>query len=158
MKKLSEKDYALLRSRGVTSFITTVTTFDIPSLSPKKKVKKVYKPKNPNAKHPLVGKILHSSWGYDMTINEFCKIIEVSPTGKTCKCRMVGKEGFNGYQGKVSAGNVCHGPEFRLKIKENNYFNGSYPFVVRDTKEKSSFRMGYFSVHSGGTVYENHMD
>ena len=100
MKKLSEKDYALLRSRGVTSFITTVTTFDIPSLSPKKKViisspkkkvKKVYKPKNPNAKHPLVGKTLHTSWGYNMTINEFCKIIEVSPTGKTCKCRMVGR-------------------------------------------------------------------
>jgi hypothetical protein len=158
MKKLSDADKALLAARGINSFNTIVSTepiqFDVP-----KKAKKVRKAKkvNSNTNHPLVGKTLHTSWGYDMTINEFCKVLSVSPTGKTCVCRMVGKEGFDGFQGDVSAGTECYGPEFRLKIDGNDRFHGSYPYIVRDTKEASSFHMGYFSI-SRGTYYENHMD
>lgn len=155
MKKLSDADRALLAARGINGFTTTVSTepmkFDIP-----KKVKKNKKAKKSN--HPLIGKILHSSWGYDMTINEFCKVLSVSPTGKTAVCRMVGKEGFNGFQGQVSVGTECYGPKFRLKIDSENHLHGSYPYIVRNTKEDSSFHMGYFSVHTGGTVWENHMD
>jgi len=156
-KQLTQADYDLLASRGVTS-LTTVTDLDVPASTPK--TKKVRKAKKANTieNHPLVGKTLHTSWGYDMTINEFCKVLSVSPTGKTVKCRMVGKEGFDGFQGPVSAGNECFGPEFRLKIDGENNLHGSYPYIVRETKKDSSFHMGYFSIHHGGTVWENHMD
>jgi hypothetical protein len=159
MKKLSEKDLALLAARGkVVNGFTTVVDEPVEfNYKPVKKAKKATA-KKANANHPLIGKTLHSSWGYDMTINEFCKVLSVSPTGKTAVCRMVGKEGFNGFQGQVSAGNECYGPEFRLKIDGENHLHGSYPYIVRDTKEASSFHMGYFSVHGGGKVWENHMD
>jgi hypothetical protein len=172
MKNLTAADHALLAKRGkiVNGFTTTVNTevrtaadrfkdFDF-SPAPKKvkKVKKTKKVANSNANHPLVGRMLHTSWGYNMTINEFCKILEVSPTGKTVKCRMLTKEGFNGFTGTVEAGEKMVGPEFRLKIDGGDYFHGSYPYIVRDTKEESSFHMGYFGIYNGGKVYENHMD
>lgn len=153
MKKLTESDKALLAARGIKSFNTVVSTEPIVFEKSAKKVKKSKKSDN-----PLIGKILHSSWGYDMTINEFCKIIEVSPTGKTIKCRMVGKKGFDGFQGPVTAGNEVYGPEFRLKIDSENHFHGSYPYIVGKDKKESSFHMGYFSIHHGGKVWENHMD
>jgi hypothetical protein len=79
MKKLNAKDLAILRARGINSLTTLrgkEAEFKVPA-----KPKKTRKAK-PKTKHPLVGKLLHCSWGYDMTINDFCKIIEVSPTGK----------------------------------------------------------------------------
>jgi len=175
MKQLTANDHALLAKRGkiVNGFTTTVNTevrtaadrFKDFNFSPApKKVKKVKKAKkvaNPNVNHPLVGCMLHTSWGYDMTINEFCKILEVSPTGKTVVCQMLYKEGFNGFQGPVKAGKKTYGPKFRLRVKDYGTwksFNGSYPFIVRENKEKSSMRMGYFGLHNGGEVYENHMD
>ena len=155
MKKLSEADKALLAARGIKNgFKTIVSTEPIKFDNIKSSSKTNKTTKN----HPLIGKILHTSWGYDMTINEFCKVLEISPTGKTVKCRMVSKEGFNGLQGPVSAGKECYGPTFRLKIDGENHLHGSYPYIVKNTKEESSFHMGYFSVHNGGTVFENHMD
>lgn len=148
-KKLSDKDIALLVSRGINGFTTTINNT--------KNVKKLKKCKSKET-NLLIGKVLHTSWGYDMTINEFCKIISVSPTGKTAKCRMLNKEGFNGFQGPVSVGNKMYGPEFRLKIDSETSFHGSYPYCISDTKEKCSFHMGYFHIHHGGTVHENHMD
>jgi hypothetical protein len=169
MKKLTAADYALLAKRGkvVNGFNTQVdstvkTSADrfshLEGFKKVKKTKKAKKSANPNANHPLVGRMLHTSWGYNMTINEFCKILEVSPTGKTVKCRMLTKEGFNGFTGTVEAGEKMVGPEFRLKIDGGDYFHGSYPYIVRDTKEESSFHMGYFGIYNGGKVYENHMD
>lgn len=179
MKQLTANDHALLAKRGkvVNGFTTTVNKevrtaadrfkdYNFSYTTKKvKKVKKAKKAANPNANHPMVGRMLHTSWGYDMTINEFCKILEVSPTGKTVVCRMLYKEGFNGFQGNVKAGKETYGPKFRLKMKKVSWggsegvaFNGSYPFIVRDTKEECSMRMGYFSLHNGGEVWENHMD
>lgn len=174
MKKLTAADYALLAKRGkvVNGFNTTVNSetktadkrFDHLVVVKKNKKSKVSKKTNTNVNHPLVGRMLHTSWGYDMTINEFCKILEVSPTGKTVVCRMLNKEGFNGFTGTVEAGKEMFGPKFRLKVKNVNWgtegytFNGSYPYIVRETKEESSFHMGYFSLYNGGKVYENHMD
>ena len=152
-KQLTDADYALLAKRGVNK-LTTVTDFEIPKSTPKKnkhKTKKI----NPNANHPLVGKILHTSWGYDMTINDFCKIIEVSKTGKTVKCQMVHTVGFDGFASKVNAGDETYGEIFRLKVGtclERPSFHGSYPY------SGSSKHMGYFSIHDGREVWENHMD
>lgn len=168
MKKLTEKDYELLAKLGIKKF-TTLRDEEVVVPTFNKKVKKVAKKK---ATHPLVGKILHTSWGYNMTINNFCKIVEVSPTEKTVVCRMVTKEGFNGFAGEVHAGKETYGPKFRLKHKPEGWngqpsFHGSYPFIVHENvdcrgfvnKQNASTRMGYFSIHNPDSkVYENHMD
>lgn len=165
MKKLTDADYALLASRGkVVNGFNTSTEFTVPSWDKPKKVKKVAK-----TNHPLVGKMVHTSWGYDMTINNFAKIIEVSPSGKTVVCRMLTKEGFNGFVGEVKAGEKMIGPKFRLKLKDGwngePAFNGSYPFIIKQpddygfvNQNNGSTRMGYFGLYNGGKVYENHMD
>ena len=171
MKKLTQADIDLLKARGkVVNGFHTSTEFDIPSWDkPKKANKRTTKKAN---NHPLVGKILHTSWGYNMTINNFCKIIEVSPTEKTVVCRMVTKEGFNGFAGEVKAGNETYGPKFRLKHKADGWngkpsFHGSYPYIVHENvdchgfvnRQNGSTRMGYFSIHNpDSVVYENHMD
>jgi hypothetical protein len=98
-KQLTADDLALLASRGIKS-LTTSTDFDLPASWSKKTTKKA----KVNTDNPLVGKMLHTSWGYNMTINNFAKIIEVSPSGKTVVCRMLTKEGFNGFAGEVKAG------------------------------------------------------
>jgi hypothetical protein len=168
MKKLTDADYALLAARGkVTKPFNTVTDFEIPTWNKPKKSKKSITKKANN--HPLVGKILHTSWGYSMTINNFCKIIEVSPSGKTVVCRMLTKEGFNGYAGEVKAGSETYGPKFRLKIKDgwngSPSYTGSYPYISnsRDNegfvKRGEGTRMGYFTEHDPEhKVFENRMD
>jgi hypothetical protein len=174
MKKLSESDKELLLARGKVKCLTTVRDFEIPSTnSPNSKGGVVTGKPYEKKKHPLVGKILHTSWGYDMTMNDFCKILEVSPTGKTVKCRMLttrtnGLEHAIGGSGKASAGDNLVGPIFRLKVKEYNdftSFNGCYPFCGAENiplnakKSEYSNRMGYFSVcKETDTFYENHVD
>lgn len=122
----------------------------------------------------LVGKILHTSWGYDMTMNDFCKIVEVSPTGKTVKCRMLttktnGLELYGMGEGRASAGMTMVGPYFRLRVKVlgngEYFFNGCYPFCgagdipINAKKSEYSNRMGYFSFSSPNEeYYENHWD
>ena len=128
----------------------------------------------------LIGKILHTSWGYDMTMNDFCKVLEVSPTGKTVKCRMVntktnGEEWGFGGSGRAEASEEMVGPYFRLKINhigtisEDPFgalsFNGTYPFCgakdipLNAKKSEYSNRKGYFSISAPGeSYYENHMD
>jgi hypothetical protein len=116
------------------------------------------------------GDTLSCSWGYDMTINNYCKVIGVSKTGKTVKCRMVekitnGEEHGPGGSGKAKAGKKVYGPEFRLHVRGKS-FVGSYPFIVRRNEESGkysteksdcSYRKGYFSKDSGES-YENHWD
>ena len=125
----------------------------------------------------LIGKMLHTSWGYDMTMNDFCKILEVSPTGKTVKCRMVntktnGEEWGFGGTGRAKASEEMVGPYFRLRISKLNWhgedswsFTGCYPFCgaseipLNAKKSEYSNRKGYFSVSAPNeSYYENHMD
>lgn len=40
------------------------------------------------------GDILHERWGYDMIINDYCKVLR--NTGKTIKCQMISKEKVKG--------------------------------------------------------------
>lgn len=159
-KQLTEADLALLKKRGkvVNGFTTSNEPVDFSKLGSLKKVKKKAKKAKVKVDHPLVGRMLHTSWGYDMTINDFCKIVEVSPTGKTVVCRMLTTKGFNGHQGHIQAGDEMHGDTFRLRVKSCDWgregltFNGSYPFC------NGSKRKGYFSLYNGEKVWENHMD
>jgi hypothetical protein len=182
-KKLSEADLALLKSRGkVLNGFTTKRDEEIVEVAApvnveknKTMMKKARNAKSANkgkAKYAhLIGKTLHTSWGYDMTINNFCQIVDVSPTGKTVTCRMVAKTGFNGYQGNVKSGTETYGPKFRLKHNPEGWngeptFHGSYPFCGVDRIEdewlkvsENSTRMGYFGLHNPDhEVFENHMD
>ncbi len=121
-----------------------------------------------------VGMKLNTSWGYSMTMNDYCQILEVSKSGKTVKCRKVktimNQAVFSGDgTGRAKAGAEVYGPVFRLKVTMNGYngepsFHGSYPFcgaenLPIDTKMcDCSSRMGYFSIDNGEESYENHMD
>lgn len=119
--------------------------------------------------NPLVGKMLHTSWGYNMTINDFARIISVSPSGKTVVCRRLTKEGFNGFTGPVTAGTTMIGQKFRLHIKDGfgggSCYVGSYPHCIKDVNDDSmmkksecSTRKGYWGEYNGSECFENHMD
>ena len=83
-----------------------------------------------------VGLILHTSWGYDQTNNEYAQIVKISPTGKTVMCRMmrtqVVKE--NGYSREIVPFEA-YGPEFRLHVRKYGvspriYFVGQFPYCI----------------------------
>lgn len=109
------------------------------------------------------GDILHYSWGYDMTINEYCIVLE--STGKTLKCQMIGTTLI---EGDAQLGTVVPNPShregkpFRLRVKYwekyGDYsYNGSFPYVVQSDGRESK-QMGYFSKWDGTPDRENHMD
>lgn len=157
MKKLTQADIDLLKARGKVASLTTVTDFEIPSWDRPKKAKKATTKKANN--HPLVGKVLHTSWGYNMTWNDFCQIIEVSPTGKTVVCRMLNTDiaEFNGFTGTVKAGNKLHGEKFRLRVRESASWGTSFVGTYSRYEGRGG-RKGYFSLYDGSPCYENHMD
>ena len=113
---------------------------------------------------PKKGDILHTSWGYSMTLNDFCKVVSVSKTGKTITCVMIGSKTVDGHiygpgggRVKVDPDMVLEGrPEFRLHVRMNSdgtwYCRGSYPFC------HGSKRMGTFWKDGGAGHYENHWD
>ena len=172
MKTLSAADHELIKSRGKVASLTTAVNWSMPDF--KQAESRVKRVKKSESNHELIGKMLHTSWGYDMTMNDFCKILEVSPTGKTVKCRMVntktngGEWGFGG-TGRAVATEEMVGPYFRLKISKMTdgtyFFNGTYPFCgaseisLNAKKSEYSNRKGYFSISAPGeSYYENHMD
>lgn len=105
-----------------------------------------------------VGDILHTSWGYNMTHNDYAKIVEISPTGKTVKCVMVGNKKIDG--GGFAGKETCDpdhviSPEFRLKVDKNmTGFRGSYFYCAPNNGK----RFGYFSPWDGKDDYYNTMD
>jgi len=106
------------------------------------------------------GNLFYTSWGYDQTNYDYVAVIEVSPTGKTVKCRRTSY--FN--EG-VSNSGTCNvqepvycpfGETFRLQVRSgccnSNEVSlvGSYPFL--HTGEGSK-RHGYFSKVSKGDQF-----
>jgi hypothetical protein len=107
----------------------------------------------------LKGKILHTSWGYDMTINEYAVIIDA--TEKTVLCKMLSmkvKDDYGKGTGRATPllKEQADAKPFRLRIKNWNggemYFKGSYPF------SGDSKRMDCFSVWNGQANYHNTWD
>lgn len=110
-----------------------------------------------------VGDILINSWGYDMTINDYCRITELSPTKKTIKCRMLKQTIENDYgrgAGRSMPTSEEKGEPFKLFVRNYSqdnlsdrlYFVGSYPFCDGD-KQKGSF-----SIWNGKPDYYNTWD
>ncbi len=109
------------------------------------------------------GSVLHTSWGYDMTINDFCIVLEVSPTGKSVLCQMIGSVLVDGdnMQGSVkpNINGSRFGKPFRLRVRENSAV-GSYPYCVKSVADADNDkRRGFFTpVKNDRTFYENHLD
>lgn len=110
-------------------------------------------------KNSLVGKIIHTSWGYDMTINEYAVIVE--ETDKTVKCKMLQISVVDDY-GKGGGRALPtlkeqEGEAFRLHKRAGGafggvYFKGSYPFC------NGSKRSDCFSLWNGKANYHNTWD
>ena len=103
------------------------------------------------------GEILYNSWGYDMTINDFCKVLE--NTGKTLKCVMLEKSIKN--DDGLGNGRAIPTKEtnkiFRLRITQKKdshgfWYCGSYPYC-NDSKHR-----GTFFRYDGKSNYENTWD
>ena len=104
----------------------------------------------------MENKIIKTSWGYDMTHNDYA--IVISENGKTALCQMIGtkKVDGNGFTGsEVPDPSRTSGKAFRLRVKGDNSYKGSYPFCWGIDGIK---RMGWFSVWSGSPDCYNYMD
>ena len=104
----------------------------------------------------MENKIIRTSWGYDMTHNDYAIII--SENGKTALCQMIGakKISGNGFAGsEIPDPSITRGKPFRLRVKDDNSYKGSYPFCWGRDDAK---RMGWFSIWCGSTDYYNYMD
>lgn len=103
------------------------------------------------------GKILHTSWGYDMTINDYAVVIDETPKSVLCKMLSVKVESDNG-KGDGKAMPVLKELDekpfrlFKRGTPENLYFKGSYPFC------NGSKKMGYFNIWNGRANYHNTWD
>jgi hypothetical protein len=114
------------------------------------------------------GDILHASWGYDMTMNEFAVIVKKTP--KSFVCRMIGTKTVSGSAFNPGGSQVVPDPEailnhkpFRVRIYQRNKFDGngyawmtgSYPYC----EGKDNMRRECWYPHDEGrSYYENHVD
>lgn len=108
----------------------------------------------------VVGDIFYESWGYEQTNIDFCKVVEISPTGKTVKCQMMSEkivktEEYSPMAEEVVPNEVC--PKegtFRLHVRTYRdgevSLVGQYPYCHGDT------RMGYFTRWEGKPLYQSH--
>jgi len=104
--------------------------------------------------------IYETSWGYDMTINDYIKVLEMG--SKTAKVVMIGSKivDDNGMGSGKSypAPEIVKSEPFRLRVKAG-YDNklclrGSYPYVDGSTSK----RMGTFYQSDGNGSYYNTWD
>lgn len=102
-------------------------------------------------KQKLIGKVFETSWGYDQTQYEFIKVISVSPSGKTVKCKrvtteIINEESSTGYDAKKPT-TETFGDEFRMKVdfwRDELHLRGSYPYC-HDGLMKTGTRLDTFS-------------
>ena len=71
----------------------------------------------------MIGKIFHTSWGYDMTINEYAKVIKQSPKSillQKCYANVTDDNGQG--NGSATAADIKpDGEQFRLFKKTTSY-------------------------------------
>ncbi len=110
----------------------------------------------------LTNKIFYTSWGYDMTHNDY--VLVLSETEKSCMVQMIGNKKLTGggYTGEeVPDTEKKFGSPFRLLKRSykwgegDTYLKGSYPFCLGDMSAK---RLDSFRVWNGRPSYYNTMD
>ncbi len=92
----------------------------------------------------MKSKIFYTSWGYDMTHNDY--VIVLSETPKSCMVQVIGAKMLSGggYTGEeIPNPEVKFGEPFRL-LKREDHLRGSYPYcfpngTMKD-KRRDSFR------------------
>ncbi|MFA5216893.1 hypothetical protein [Sulfuricurvum sp.] len=107
-----------------------------------------------------IGEIYETSWGYDMTHNDFLQIVAVSKTGKTVTCKMIKSKKLTGggYSGEeIALPNEFVGKEFRMNVREDR-LRGQYPYCAHVIDNDSSKRMGSFKLWDGKATYYNTVD
>lgn len=85
-------------------------------------VKRTVQPKV--IKENMVGKIFHTSWGYDMTINQYAKVIKQSPKSillQECVAEVRDDYGRGAGRAKTSGHLKKDGDQFRLYKKVTPY-------------------------------------
>jgi len=119
----------------------------------KQKVADAHKKKYENPDNIKVGDILHYSFGYDMTINVFAKVL--SRTDKSLVCQEVDTclSGGDFNCQAVAGDKVKEGKKpFRVLIKWHNSVNyGKYYNLAGNGEHWSVYQKGQ-------KLYENHMD
>ena len=119
------------------------------------------------------GDILHHHWGYNMTINDYCRVLE--NTGKTIKCQKIGKKRVGDSTDPMvysvmpdKKRKICK--PFRIRIAksypnindpkgEDGWLTGSYPYLDRETGDSCENKhKGFWSKWSGNPDGENHAD
>ena len=102
------------------------------------------------------GTILNTSFGYDMTINHFCVVVQ---KGKTLLCQLIGKKSLSSDDSSVipDITNKFNSP-FRLRVYLRDRYSllsGGYPAY----EDGILFRKGAnWRIWNGKPVYENHED
>ena len=114
-----------------------------------------------------IGDLFQTGWGYDQTQYNFLTIVKISPSGKTCHCRMVHAKIISTelmYDNRT-AGTECFGPAFRMKVEQPTFqhswnnkitLRGSYPFCGyhgNDEKFLESKRLDTFNRVEKGRTY-----
>ncbi len=71
----------------------------------------------------------YTSWGYDQTNIDYLTVVELSPSGKSAKCRMVHavRVGSQGTEDVVMFG-TPYGEPFTMRIQDDGVLRGSYPY------------------------------
>ena len=110
------------------------------------------------ATEDLLGSIFYDSWGYDMTINDYIKIIRV--TNKTVEAVRIGCSVENDYgrgEGKSEPmPNKIVSKPFKLSVREG--YRGQVALVGQYYFCEESKRRGSFSKWEGGKQYFNTWD
>lgn len=108
----------------------------------KSKTDKIRTPVKTAKKHPIIGRVFYSSWGYDQTNYDFFVVKSVSPSGKTAMVQRakVMNRGSSGQNDVVKPTSRGYGKQFRVRI-EKKYdgewnLRGSVPFTSQDSSTR----------------------
>lgn len=118
-------------------------------------LKPVVEPVEPVVVHdptiPQVGDILCCSWGYNMTLVDFYKVVKITPSGKSVSVIQLGSEcvdGEAGYYGHVMPTKDEYGPVIKNKRIAN--WGDGYSIKISSCQHASTW--------NGKKQYFNKMD
>lgn len=115
-----------------------------------------------------IGDILHASWGYNMSLNDFYEVTGISPTGKTCTLRHLANITVSGdpyAPGGAEVRPATGEHRFKGDPIERKRVKAFRPFHRPDNETvcvtidstRTAFLLGPGELERGG-FYEDHMD
>ena len=114
-------------------------------------------------KGDMIGKIFHTSWGYDMTINEYAKVIQQSPKSillQMCYKITNGESYYPGGTGRATTKGELRpdGEKFRLFKKTRTYNDWKTGKPITYENWAGGGECKYWSEWDGRESYENTCD